>query len=103
MRAPTVQWQKISAAPASANAKAKNNKYSPAQVKGEREMIKRFLLKPILMGRELGSQYFSLSWNVAAIAMSLEGPLHKVINCASIDKKRGERWIILFAKGIIEA
>ena len=31
----------------------------------EREMIKRFLLKAILMGRELGSQYFLLSWNVA--------------------------------------
>ena len=50
------------------------------------------------------SQYFSLSWNVAAIAMSLEGPLHEVINCASIDKNWGEQWIILFAsKGIIEA
>ena len=36
--------------------------------------------------------------------MSLVGPLHKVINCASIDKNRWERWIILFAcKGIIEA
>ena len=65
------------------------------------EMIKRFLLKAILIERgNRESIFFTLlkCCPVFAFAMSLEGPLHKVINFATIDKNWGERWIILFAK-----